>query len=693
MVFFLLLLYKNLHLRLLRITFIILLLLSSCSRKEELNVETNEIIKDSLIATLNNLKVKDSSKKSNIGTMKYLLDELSSKENTKQNRENLANIIENFNKSKEWNFLNLSNKFLLDWSKESKDTINLGNAYFYFGNSYFDEGVYDSAFFYYLKAEKIFLLKSNYRLGDLYLNKSNIQLNFNDNLGAENSATKSLKYYRAKDDLYSQYDALTNLGIASYSNENFEKAIEYHKKALEIARNSKIDKKFYLEEISLNNIGNCLQNLKSYIEAISYFKKALKNKTLYAEKPGLYATLSDNLAYSEFKLNGRSQETLNLFLKALRIRDSLQLESRIIYSKIHLSEYYSYINDSAVAKRYSKEALELSKETKIFYDILLALKQCSLVDSQNSSKYSEEYIRISDSLQQEERKSKDKFARIAFETDEIIQEKDKLAEQNRNLLYFFLGTLFVGILLFVIRTQRAKNRELLLKQQQQKVNEEIYNLMITQQSTIEENRVKEKKRIAQELHDGVLGRLFGARLNLDSLNRFTDEESVNSRFNYLAELKNIEQDIREISHDLNREKYVLINNFVAIVSNLLEEQSNSFEAALISSLDESIQWDKVANNVKINLYRILQESLQNINKYANAKNISVELRKVNGQIVLKISDDGIGFDVNTKKKGIGLQNMQSRVQECEGTFEIKSKKGKGTTTVVMVPLEKVSVDL
>lgn len=76
----------------------------------------------------------------------------------------------------------------------------------------------------------------------------------------------------------------------------------------------------------------------------------------------------------------------------------------------------------------------------------------------------------------------------------------------------------------------------------------------------------------------MLGRLFGARLNLDSLNRFNDEDSVNSRFNYLAELKNIEQDIREISHDLNREKYVLINNFVAIVSNLLEEQANSFEA-------------------------------------------------------------------------------------------------------------------
>ena len=217
--------------------------------------------------------------------------------------------------------------------------------------------------------------------------------------------------------------------------------------------------------------------------------------------------------------------------------------------------------------------------------------------------------------------------------------------------------------------------------------------MISQQSTIEENRVKEKKRIAQELHDGVLGRLFGARLNLDSLNRFNDEDSINSRFDYLAELKNIEQDIREISHDLNREKFVLINNFVAIVSNLLEEQSNSFESELTSFLDESIQWDKVSNGIKINLYRILQESLQNINKYACAKNISVEFKNSNGLILLKITDNGIGFDPNTKKKGIGLQNMQSRVAECEGTFDIRSKKGKGTTTVVFVPLEKKTTEV
>ena len=84
----------------------------------------------------------------------------------------------------------------------------------------------------------------------------------------------------------------------------------------------------------------------------------------------------------------------------------------------------------------------------------------------------------------------------------------------------------LGLFLYIIKAQKTKNRELLFKQEQQKVNEEIYNLMISQQNTIETNRIKEKKRVAQELHDGVLGRMFGVRMNLDSLNKFNDEPAV-----------------------------------------------------------------------------------------------------------------------------------------------------------------------
>jgi signal transduction histidine kinase len=180
--------------------------------------------------------------------------------------------------------------------------------------------------------------------------------------------------------------------------------------------------------------------------------------------------------------------------------------------------------------------------------------------------------------------------------------------------------------------------------------------------------------------------MFGLRLNLDSLNSSTDEESMRKRHELLNELKIIEQDIREISHDLNREKLVLINNFVSIVHNLLEEQKSLHEAKVEYHIETKIDWDKIGNTIKINMYRILQEGLQNINKYASAKVIKVDISGDSENVYLKVEDDGIGFDVNKKSKGIGMQNMISRTNDCHGIINITSKKGEGTKVIITIPI-------
>jgi signal transduction histidine kinase len=136
---------------------------------------------------------------------------------------------------------------------------------------------------------------------------------------------------------------------------------------------------------------------------------------------------------------------------------------------------------------------------------------------------------------------------------------------------------------------------------------------------------------------------------------------------------------------LNREKSELINNFVAIVEDLFLKQKTTFSPSLVYSVDPSINWDLISNTVKINLFRILQESLQNCNKYANATTIQVEFKQEKSKLSLKINDNGVGFNIKKGRKGIGLQNMISRMEECFGTFEIKSEIGQGTTVKVSVP--------
>lgn len=612
---------------------------------------------------------------------------LINQENDSLSRKNLfkvANRYFNMNNLDEYQKIS---KIIIEKSKSSNDTLSIAKAYSYLGDYFGFKSISDSAFLYYSKAEKLYnKLGNNPNIAKIQLNKAILQYNENEFLGSEISVFQAIKSLKGENNDELLYEANNLLGILYNELNEYQKSIEYHNRALEILKTNTVPAEFQSKATSLNNLGVVYQKMKNDRKAIAYFESALKEKNLFQEKPFIYAMLLDNIAYSKFILN-ENDELPGMFYKSLKIRDSLDITSGIIINKIHLSEYYAKKSDTINSRKYAREALQLSKSSNRQRDVLSSLKQLSDVEPLKSSLYSKEYIRINDSLQQTERKVKDKFTRIEFETDEIILQKDKLAEQNRNILFFFGLVVMIGLLLFVIKNQRSKTKELMLKQAQQKANEDIYNLMLYQQNKIEEGRVNEKIRIAQELHDGILGRLFGARLNLDSLNKRQDGDAITSRNNYLVELKNIEQDIREISHDLNREKHALNNNFIGIINNLIEQQETLSEAKVSFVVDMEIEWEKVENYIKINLYRILQEALQNINKYAQAKNVRIEILKTDKTLRLVISDDGVGFSVSKKSKGIGLQNMLSRANACDGVFDIKSKLTKGTTITITLPME------
>ena len=563
-----------------------------------------------------------------------------------------------------------------------KDSKSIVRANVYLGKHYESTDKIDSAFYFYTKAEKYSLkLNDSSSLASININKAFIQLAQSDFYGCELSASKALNYTNKLTAKRKQYDAFNLIGICASEMQNYERAIDYYNRALEIANDPSMQDEAHLSAHTLNNIGVVFQEKNNHLEALKYFKVALKENKLYEDSPSLYSISLDNYAYSKFRTGDYTdvEETLK---RALAIRRQLGLKSGIVVSNLHLAEYFLVVKDSSKALYYANNALKEAQSSRVPADLLASLKFIAAIDKKNEALYSKNYITINDSIQKEERKLQDKFARIQFETNELNEERNKLEEQNRTLLYFFTGFLLIGGLLFIIRMQRAKNRELLLKQAQQHANEEIYNLMIAQQHAIEESRVKEKKRIAQELHDGILGRLFGTRLNLDSLNRLSDEFSVNKRIEYLTQLKNIEQDIREISHDLSREKFAIVNNFLSLLNNLIDDQEEIYQTPVVAAIDENIVWDEFSNAIKINIYRIVQECFQNINKYAKATEITLTIEKVGDKFFMKIIDNGVGFDMTQKKKGIGFQNINSRATEMNGSFELISKIGVGTTIIV-----------
>lgn len=578
---------------------------------------------------------------------------------------------------------------LINDAIEAKDSFYLARSYSYIGDYYTDKVVLDSAVIYYQNAEKVYFgIKDNIGIGRMHVKMATAKFRARDYLGSEKSAVMALTYIRLANNKLLEYEANTSLGLACVETKDYEKADEYFQKAYKIAREENLENlgQYQSKAISLNNLG--FLNLKSgkYKEALNYFNQANQDSNLKIEFPELYATILDNKAKAKLKL-GDFSGLPGDFFEPLKIRKNFNLTPEIVNSNINLSEYYQAKGIPDSAKYYAQAAYDLARKTNILNLRLTSVQQLSKVDPENESTLSKEQINLTDSLLQAERQVSEKFARIAYETDEFKRQKERLSAQNQNIIVFSLLGFLLIILLYVVKDQRSRNYQFKLKEAQQRANEEIFALMLSQQKMMDESVQKEKQRIGQELHDGVLGRLFGARLNLDSANRRDDEKGFEIRNHYINELKYIEQDIREISHELNRERFALINNFVAIITNLFEEQKLLKEDVVFThNIDNAINWDQVPNNIKINVYRIIQEALQNINKYANAKNVSVAILKDAENIHISVIDDGVGFDVSRKSKGIGLQNIESRVKTCKGKLEIKSKKGKGTSISIDLPI-------
>lgn len=224
-------------------------------------------------------------------------------------------------------------------------------------------------------------------------------------------------------------------------------------------------------------------------------------------------------------------------------------------------------------------------------------------------------------------------------------------------------------------------------QEQQKANEEIYELMFEQQTKIESAKADEKSRIAMELHDGILNNIYAVRLNLEFINKKSDDESIARRKEYIKALQNVETEIRGVSHDLSRN--ALFNqdqSFESMLQFMIKSQKNNFDTEFEAELDPEIDWEAMSNVCKVNVYRIIQETLQNINKYSQAKRACVNVAKDDGNVSISVSDDGIGFDPEKAKGGIGLKNLRKRAEALSGTLSISSEPGKGAKVEVLFPV-------
>ena len=582
------------------------------------------------------------------------------------------------------NFRNV-NKSARILSEEIKDSVALAELYWDLGDFYRNNFYKDSAYYEYGQAEKIYTtLKDDLHRGQLLLRMSLIQKDIKDFTGSEINLISAIELFQKLENNEQLFFCYNLMGTLSKSLNEFDLSRNYFSRAVEYLNKLPKETKNKYQNLLNNNIGNSYKEQGVYSKAIPYFEKVVSTDSLRFKNPKSYALALDNLAYSQFRTGKMKISETNL-KEALEINTQVNEQDQIAMSRYHLAELYLAERDTSLAIANAQKAMELAKQSNDNELILETLKLYPLLDPENAPSYLKEYLVLNDSLQEEDRKIRNKFARIRFETDEFIAENELLARQRQLWIGIAIGFFLLAISVLVILSQRAKNRNLRFQQQQQEANQEIFNLMLAQNQKLEEGKQSEQKRISEELHDGILGEMNGIRMVLLGLNKKVDTDAINMRGEAIEKLQGVQEEIRTISHELSDASYQKFHNFIISIEDLLK---NICEAATLEyhfNYDEGLDWDSLSGNIKINLYRIIQESLQNCIKHAFSSKVDLHMGSSDHVLIVTLKDNGRGFDDKKGKKGIGHKNITSRVNKLNGDWSLESKPGKGTLVTVKVP--------
>jgi len=583
------------------------------------------------------------------------------------------------------------NKRAITINEKIQDSSALGMAYWDMG--YFLQGkvVKDSAFYYYSEALNIFEnLKDHNLTGGLYLQMAGIQMKIKDYSGSEANTIKAIENFKIENNNKKLFNSYNLLGIVLGDLEEYDKSLTYYNEALYYLR--KTEDKLFGEEQLINNIGVIYRNTKKYDKAIENFESVINANKIFIKNPNLYSKALSNLATTKLY----NEDTLgihNLLIEAIDIKHQEKELGSLASSYYGLAEYNLYAKDTLNALANAKKAIKFSIESNNNERLLKTWSFLAGIDNANATEYFQKFTTLNDSLQKEERKQQNKFARIRFETDEFIaenieleSEKEVLSKQKQMWIGIATGFFLLGLSIYIIINQRAKNQKLRFDQQQQANNQEIFNLMLMQKQKVDEVKRLEQKRISEELHDGVLGKMLGARMILTGLNKRATDEAIQEKSKALGSLQEIENEIRSISHELSHSAYQKINNFTDSIETLLSNNKN-VGLKTFFHFNEDENWDSLAGDIKINVYRIIQETFQNAIKHANCSYFEVTFHRDDEKFNVIMSDNGIGFNLNKGKKGIGIRNITSRMDKLNGSFHIDTTEGQGTTISLNIPIQ------
>lgn len=530
----------------------------------------------------------------------------------------------------------------------------------------------------YLEAEKYF-----HQATDEYLNED-LKLGKYINLGEvylkTNRRNKAKQEYDKAEKLASKNKnnkALCHiyLGYANifFENKEYGKAIAYYEKTIELSE--KIGTQL-LTTSSFLHLAVAYNKTKQAFKALPYLDQAAI--FLNKEPSANYQLNLYNTYASVYENMGNYEKSLIYLKKAGVVKDSVfNTEKNKQFEELKIAyetkEKQQEIEFLKLQKK--KNELEISQKEK-------ALKALNLEKELEASQHQNTILQL-----QKDRSENENKIILLKKSRELAEAEASKSQQLKNA--YLIGLIVFSVplsILLIVYYQKLKTQKALAKKQEELNVKQISNLKKEQElkniKASIEGQEKERKRIAQELHDAVGGSLAGIKLQLDHLS--SKEPKLLGIIDNLDEAYN---QVRHISHDLLSRK-IENEEFVEVIKNYLKNIAASTHLTIEFSFFNEKLINEADNTIQTNLYKIMQELVNNTIKHAKASSIEVQLNAHTDMINLLFEDNGQGFVYDESRKGIGLRNINERINTLDGTVTIDSQPNYGTLVNIIIPIKK-----
>ncbi|WP_445720075.1 tetratricopeptide repeat-containing sensor histidine kinase [Flavobacterium sp.] len=487
---------------------------------------------------------------------------------------------------------------------------------------------------------------------------------------------KALKIHEKQQNYKEHAIVCNNIGMVYSSMELFDKAKEYNLKAI-----NKFKEINYLKGISesYNNYAIALANQDSLELAGDFFKKSLEIEKKIEDKKGISESL--NNIGGIYYYQGKTNEALDYFFEVIKIEKELKNFGSVSSTYNNISQVLLDAKSYENALKYTDSAYFYSKKYNISEDLLTSLNNYisyyeNINDLKSANKFYKAFIKANDSVKNKNNLSKLHDAEVKYQTEkkekqlaeakvELLAKEAKIKKRT-TFLYSALALAFLlGLIGFLVyKQQRLKNQQII------KENDLKHALIrIENQNNLQEQRLA----ISKDLHDNIGSQLTFIISSLDNLKYFEfTKDKLYSKFDSIGTFtRSTITDLRDTIWAMNKEAITF--------EDLKTRTTNFIEAAKTSLLGITFEFNypEDTNEVTLNslqgidVYRIIQEAVNNAVKHANATKIAVDFILVKNTLEVSIIDNGKGFDKESTEAGNGLNSMKKRAQEINADFSIE----------------------